>query len=371
MAPWPAWIRAGSRRVPVVVSRGAGRFRNVLDRWRRTWTPPPLALLELGTGAWPAQALYVVARLGVADALKDGPKSTEELARVTDAHEPSLFRVLRVLASLGVFEERQDGTFGLTRMGHYLRRDVAGSMRDGILYYNDPYHWSAWNGFYQGVKTGQGAFVEVHGTGHYDFLAHHPEEQRVFDTAMRSLSSSASVAVARSYDFSGVRTGIDIGGGIGTLIATILRENPEMRGVVFDQPAVEALAREHLRDVGVADRCEVATGSFFESIPGGMDVYLLKNVLHGWDDEHALTILRNCRAGMGPGARLLVIDMIMPEGPEPFFGKQLDLLMMMLYAVGRDRSVPEYAKLLEQAGLKMSRVVHTYTPVSILEAVPV
>ncbi|WP_224366415.1 acetylserotonin O-methyltransferase [Hyalangium versicolor] len=342
-----------------------------LELLRRRLTPAPLDVMQRITGAWITQSLYVAAKLSVADVLAGGPKSVDEIAKAVGAAPGPLYRVLRALASTGIFVEQEGRRFALTPSASTLRKDVPGSLRDTILYFGDGWIWRPWGELYEGVREGTSAFRHVHGAGLYEFLPKNQEANEVFNNAMASASELAAKAVAACYDFSGAQKVVDVGGGQGMLLAEILEVNPELKGQVYDLPSVVDSARSFIERRGLSSRIEVAAGDFFTQVPTGGDTYMLKNILHSWDDERARTILRACRAAVPAHGRLLIVDMIIPEGNLPFLGKMVDLHMLMLHAEGRDRTAEEYGALLAAEGFRMTRQVRTYLPVSVLEARPV
>ncbi len=330
--------------------------------------PPALRLHQLGVGYWVSQALYVTAKLGVADALAEGPRPAREIARDVDAHPDALHRLLRALASVDIFTEVEPGCFGLTPMGELLRGDVPGSMR--ALALTMELDWAAWEHLLYSVHTGRNAFERVHGEGFFAHLRRHPEKAAVFDEAMTGFVTAHGMAVAATYDFAPFGTVVDVGGGHGALMQAILSQQPHLRGVLFDQPAVIAGAEASLRRQGLDARCQCIGGDFFSAVPSGGDAYVLGSVLHDWDDEACLRILRNCRDAMPAHAKLLVIEMVIPEGDAPFFGKLLDLQMLVSFG-GRERTATEYNKLLAGAGFRMLSVVQTQVPPSVIEAEPI
>jgi hypothetical protein len=329
---------------------------------------PEELLLKMIAGSFVSQALYVAARLGVADLLAREAQSPAELADATGAHAGSLYRMLRALASVGVFSERADGKFELNAASHLLRRDAEGSLRDTAIMFGEEWHWRVWGAAYESVRTGEAAFPRVHGAEVFPYLSANPDAARVFDRAMTSMSHTAAAAVSEAYDFSGVRLLADIAGGHGALLAGILRANPAARGLLFDRPQVIEGARERVEAEGVSGRVELVAGDFFEEVPAGADCYLMKYIIHDWDDERALAILGNCRRAMPEGARLLLVETVIAEGNAPHFGKLIDL-EMLLFTGGRERTEAEYRQLLARAGLRLTRVVPTRSPLSVVEAV--
>jgi hypothetical protein len=332
-------------------------------------SPPSTTLLQMMTGYWVSQALYVAAKLGIADLLADGPVDCEDLAASTDSHAPSLQRVLRALASVGVFTEVSPGAFALTPLGELLRTETPGSMRAlAIMYAEEQYR--AWGELVHSVRTGEMAFDHQFGMGYFEYLAQHPEADRVFNEAMTGWTHQLVGAVVDTYDFSPFKTVVDVGGGYGALLAAILQSNPGTQGILFEQPHVVASATEQLVAAGVADRCTVVGGDFFAAVPAGGDAYVLSQILHDWDDEHCVAILGQCRQAMPDHGKLLVVELVLPEGDEPFLGKWLDLHMLVLLG-GRERTAAEYDALFQAAGFKLARVVPTPPGPSVVEAVPI
>jgi hypothetical protein len=259
---------------------------------------PRDTLWRMTTAYQVSQAIHVAATLGIADLLEPGPKRADELAEATGTHESALYRILRALASVGVFTEETDGRSGLTPLAEHLRTDAPGSLRSWAMFMGRPYVFASWGHLMHSAKTGEPAFPEVYGTTAWEYRAAHPEESAIFNAAMTGLSGAEAEAVVRSYDFSAINVLVDVGGGEGALLAAILAANPNLRGILFDQPHVVADAGPLLEQAGVADRCEVVGGSFFEAVPEGADAYLLKSIVHDWDDASAIEILRKCRAAM-------------------------------------------------------------------------
>ncbi len=311
---------------------------------------------QLLNGFRVTQSLYVAAKLGLADILKDGPQPVEALAATTGANADALFRVLRALASLGVFAEDAEGRFALTPLATLLQHDHPYAVRAQALFFGDePYR--AWGELYSGVMTGANAFEQVFGAPHFEYLAEHPAQNEIFNRAMSASSRQAAAAIAGAYDFSTAATVVDIAGGQGVLIAAILRANAGLRGVLFDQPHVVADALPLLKAAGVAARCELMSGDFFVSVPSG-DIYTLRHILHDWDDEHAIAILRSCAEAMAPGGRVLAIESVIEPGNDPSPAKFLDLMMFVMNG-GRERTAEEYRRLFAAAGLNLTRIIPT------------
>ena len=348
-----------------------GAWGNVSEAGVLGGEPAPdasAALMQLITGGMISQALSVAAKFGVADLLAAGPKDVSALAEAAGADAPSLYRVLRALASVGVFRERADGRFELTPTAEPLRTDAPGSLRDTAVYFEDGWHRAVWGDLYETVRTGETAFARVHGMDVFPFFAANVEIANTFDRAMTSLSNVATEAVIEAYDFAGVRRLVDVAGGHGRFLTGILHANSTMHGVLFDQPQVVEGARARIEAEGLAERCELAAGDFFESVPVGADAYAMKHIIHDWDDERSLVILKNIRRAMADDGRVLIVEPVLPEGNTPHYGKLLDL-EMLLFTGGKERTTREYAELLDAAGLRLTRVVPTKTPLSVVEAV--
>jgi hypothetical protein len=317
-------------------------------------------------GVWITKALYVVAELAIADRLAEGPRTAEALAEAAGAHAPSLYRVLRALASIGVFAEDEYGRFSLTPLADTLRSDQVGSLRGMAQLWGHPGHWEAWGSFLDTVRTGRSAFELAFGVPLFAFFAQRPDVAQLFNQAMTAFSGYEADAVAAAYDFAG--TVIDVGGGQGQLLATILQRFPGTRGVLFDQPAVVTAGTAPLAALGVRERATVVGGDFFTAAPAGGDIYILKNIVHDFDDQQARVILSVVRRAMGTHGRLLVAQEVIPTGNAPSGGKLLD--MQMLLIGGRERTEGEYRDLLAEAGFRLARIIPLQAPLHLLEAVP-
>jgi len=332
---------------------------------------PALTLLDLLNGYRVTQALYVAARLGIADRLASGPKSSDELARATGANASALRRLLRALVSFGVFAEETGGRFAPTEIGALLRDDVPGSLRAGVIFYGDQRHWQAWAKLEQSVTTGETVWGPRAATAFFEMNTKDPEGAAIFNAAMTSLTSAFDAAVVAAYDFSRFGTLVDVGGGQGALISSILNANPGLRGILFDIPPVIEGARKRMAGSGLAARCELVAGDVFASVPSGGDAYLLKWIIHDWDDEQSLAILRNCQGAMAPNGRLLLVERVVPERIDPGADTQSILLadlQMLVLTGGHERTAVEYRTLLAGAGLALARIVPTETPMSVIEA---
>jgi O-methyltransferase domain len=331
--------------------------------------PPHLQLVYLSRGVVVTTALSLAAELGVADHLADGPRSSDELARATSTHPRSLYRLLRLLSSVGIFTETQDYRFALTPLGEFLRTGVPGSMRSWLRMTGLGVWLQTFAEALHSIRTGEPVFQRATGMELFDYLAVHPGEGEIFNGAMNDLGRMVSAAVVQAYDFSGISKIIDVGGGHGTLIAAILQSHPQMTGILFDSPHVAESARQPIAAAGLADRCEIVGGDFFISIPPGADAYLLRSIIHDWDHERAIAILRNCREAMEKTSRLLLIEMIIPAGDQLHPGKFSDFVMSTALG-GQERTEEEYEKLLHEAGFRLSKVVPTGSSMSIIEGVP-
>jgi SAM-dependent methyltransferase len=329
---------------------------------------------NLIAGYWVSRLIYVAAKLGIADLLKDGPRTAGDLSVAAGVDASALYRVLRTLSGYGLFSESTGKRFKLTPLGATLRTDVPASMNAFALMLVEKHVWDAWEQLIFAVRTGQLPFDKIFGVPFYKYLEQHPDDLKVFGESMTSLSGTENPEIAAAYQkiqkSAGIRTLVDVGGGHGSLLAMILKKHAALRGVLFDLPPVIARAQNerHVTAKGIADRCTLVPGSFFESVPAGGDAYLLKYILHNWDDESSLKILTNCREAMNPKGRILVADPVIPPGDKPDWGKLLDIQMMVVVS-GKERTKEEFAALFKRAGLKLTRVIPTRCPLSLVEAV--
>lgn len=321
---------------------------------------------QMFAGSWITQGLWAAAELGIADQLAAGAATAEELAARTRAHPGSLYRLLRALAGAGVFVKDEQGRFELTPLGHLLRTDVPGSQRAFAIMMGAEFH-AAWGELLHSVKTSQPGFEKRFGVHFFEYMEAHPDRHHLYDTAMEAVHGPETEPVLDAYDFSAFRTVVDIGGGNGSALSTILRRHPSIHGTLFDMPAVADRARAALADSPANGRLRVEGGDFFKAVPASADAYLLRHILHDWQDHDAIAILRKCREAMSPSSRILVLEMVIPPGNEPGFGKWLDL--MMLLVAGRERTQKEYEALFSEAGLRLTRVIPTASDVSIVEGV--
>jgi len=317
---------------------------------------PWLDLVGLINGFQVTQAIHVASTLGIADQLKDGPRSAEELAPLTQSHAGALYRLLRALAAVGVFKEDENRRFALTPMGDCLRTDSATPIGAWAEYAGSPYVWRSWGHLRHSIRTGENAFQSLNGQDIWSYRADRPAEGAVFDRAMTELSRGSAEAVIAAYDFSAFHHVVDVGGGRGLMLAAILAAHPRMQGTLFDQPQVVAGAKAVLEPHGVADRCQIAGGSFFEKVPEGGDAYLMRVVIHDWEDDEASAILKACRRAMRQTAKLILIERIIAPANETPATKFMDLNMLALPG-GRERTRGEFSDLLAASGFELTRVV--------------
>jgi SAM-dependent methyltransferase len=330
--------------------------------------PPHVQLIQMGTGGTVANVVHMAAKLGLADKLADGPKSAVELAGPSALHAPSLHRLMRTMASLGLLTEGEQLRFSLTKLGEALRSDAPGSARSTLLMTGSSWVGSGFANLLHSLQTGGTGFEKAQGMPFFDYLAQHPEDASVFGEAMVGLHGAEPPAVAAAYDFSMFETVVDVGGASGNMLAAILGRYPEPRCVLFDRPHVVVDAEKLLKANDDTGRVTVEAGDFFLSVPSGGDAYILSHILHDWNDDQCLTILDHCRKAMKPDGRLLIVEMVLPPGDAPHPGKILDMVMLALIG-GQERTETEYASLLDKAGFRLSRVVATQSPVSVVEAV--
>jgi orsellinic acid C2-O-methyltransferase len=328
-------------------------------------------LVGIVSASWMSQAACVAAELRIADLLAGGPKRVDELAKAAGCHAPSLARFMRALTSFEICVERNDGSFELTPMGSLLRADAPNSLRSWTIMWGK-HQWPVWGNLLFSVRTGESARKLVRGTEGFEHLARNPETAAVFNEAMVEITRFAVSEVVRAYDFTGSRRIVDVGGGYGDLLAAILKAFPQTRGAVFDMPHALDGARQRAEKAGVADRCEFVAGDFFESVPRGSDVYVLKNIIHDWNDERSAVVLRNCRKAMSQDAKLLLVERIFParveasEAHQDFARADLN---MLLGPGGHERTETEFRNLLGAAGFGAIRIIPTATDFSIIESV--
>ena len=328
--------------------------------------PPKQRLMQFLTGNWTMQAVYVAAKLKIADLLVEGPMSAKEIAQQARCDAHALYRLLRALASIGVFEEVEDERFALTPLADCLRTDSPDSLWAPAVLLSEMFY-DPWGDLLHSVTTGENAFEKAKGMPVFDYFAAHPEHRDLFHATIATWMRDETGAIVAAYDWPDTAEVVDVGGGAGALLFAVMREYPGIKGVLLDSPAVVEGAKAALAADEVVSRCRLEGGDFFQEVPTGADIYLLRTVLHDWDDERAIRILETCRKACGPEGRVLVIEWVVPPGNAPSFAKWMDLLMLVM-APGRERTEREYRHLLAEAGFEVSRVVPTTTEVSIIEA---
>ncbi|MCG8363525.1 MAG: acetylserotonin O-methyltransferase [Pseudanabaenales cyanobacterium] len=331
------------------------------------------AILPMLNGHWVSQAVYVAVKLGIADLLKEGDRNCEELAKITNTNPRALYRLMRVLASMDIFAEQEGGCFTLTPLAACLQSDVSGSVRSLVITAGESYH--AWGHLLYSIQTGESAFEHLHQMNLFEYLQKNPESGKMFDHAMTNFLAREGAAIAANiatnYDCSSIHTLVDVGGGQGSLIASILQAKPMMQGILFEQASVIEGAKPLIKAEGVIERCQLVAGDFFESVPSGGDAYMLMRILHDWDDERAIAILKNCHSAMRENGQLLVIEQVIPPGNEPCFSKLSDLNMLVMCSGGRERTKAEYRVLFEAADFQLTQIITTSSDLNIIEGVRV
>jgi C-methyltransferase len=352
---------------PAKAARIVEWLRHHLYRLNQRLTPAPAAMMEMIIATWTSQAIAVAAELGVADALADGPLTIDELAHRAGADPDALRRLLRALIGRGVFRRRHDGRYELNPLAETLRSDAPMSMAWAARFYGSREQRERWTLLVECIRSGKSVVPVLHGTASFDYFAAYPQHAELFHRTMTSISELTDASVVAGYDFSAYPTIVDVGGGQGPLLASILAAAPASQGVLYDLPVVVSAAANLLCRRDVADRVRLEAGSFFDSVPGGGDLYVLKNIIHDWPDETAVQILRNVGAAAGPRATVLLVELVIPDHDRDYPGKWADL-EMLLNLDARERTAAEYRKLLSQAGFRMTRVVQTASPLSLVEA---
>src|ERR1700752_238083 len=331
--------------------------------------PPQALMLQIISGFWVSRGVYVLAKLGIPDLLKDGPKTATELAAATETHGPSLYRVLRALASVGIVDTKDEGKFALNPLSEVLVTGVPGSLRWFAVSELGQEHYPAWGNLMHSVKTGEIAFDNHFGTDIWSYLGQNPDDAAVFNDSMRGMTAAANEAITSLYDFSKFRKVIDVGGGHGGLLTAILKSCPNSKGVLFDAAEVVSGAQSKIEGAGFSSRCETAAGDFFKAVPEGGDAYVMKWIIHDWDDERSIKVLQNCREQIAADGRLILIDCVVPESNEPHFSKFIDMNILVMTG-GKERTRKEFSELLEQSGFKLVNIVPTELPFSIIESEP-
>ena len=359
-----------SKLPPAKVVRAIEIARYRVGQLHRRMLPAPAVMMEMITNAWAAQAITAAADLGIADALAKGPLTAQELAAAVDADADTLSRLLRALISRDIFRQRRDGRYDLTPLAATLRSDAQVSVAGLARFVGLPEHREHWSHLTDAIRTGEAVGPKLRGKSAFEYLADQPELGEIFNRAMTSMSEVAAASVTAAYDFSRYSTIVDVGGGHGRLLAAILDVTPRARGILYDLPEVVAGAPAVLAENHVAERVRVAEGSFFDSVPDGGDAYVLKNVIHDWPDDDAVKILGKVRAAAGAGKHVLLVEFVIPPHDREFVGKWADL-EMLIGAAARERSADEYGRLLSRAGFRVTRVVETASPFSVVEATAV
>jgi hypothetical protein len=329
--------------------------------------PSPPVLFQMATAYWLSQAIYVAAKLGIADLLKDGPLSCLALADSTGSDTSSLFRLMRALSSVGIFAQYGTDHFALSPLAESLQTGVHGSLRAMVITVGE-IHYQAFGNLLYSVQTGSPAFNNVFGESLFDYLQQNVDAGGSFHQGMTNVSSMLAYAVLLAYDFAGISSIVDVGGGHGKFMEKILQFNPDITGTVFDTASTIERAKQQLGNTNCNRRCLYVAGDFFTSVPQGADAYLLCGVIHDWDDRRAVTILRNCRKVMTKNSRLLLVEMVVPDAVSASFSKLLDLNMLVMNG-GRERTKAEFSALLAAADYRQTRIVSTMAPQSIIEAI--
>ena len=332
--------------------------------------PPPLQMLQLISGFWISRCVYIAAKLGIPDLLTGGSKTADELAATTHSHAPSLFRILRALAAVNVLTQSHDGRFGNTPLSETLRSDLPGSFRSFAMSELGEEHYPAWGELLHSVRTGEIAFEKAFGEPVWEFFAKHPENAQIFNDAMSGMTAQAESALHAAYDFAGINRILDVGGGHGSLITSILTRHPSMRGILFDAPVVVQGAKPKIAASGIADRCEIIGGDFFQAVPSGADAIIMKWIIHDWNDEQSVTIMKNCYQALADSGKLILVEAVVPPGDEMHFAKFIDLNMLVMTG-GRERTEEEFRQLYQAAGFRLTRIVPTESPFSVIEGLKV
>jgi hypothetical protein len=329
-------------------------------------------LFQMALGFIPAISVNVAAKLSIAERLAAGPKTVEELAPLCKADSESLYRLMRALASVGVFREVDHKRFEQTALSDLLRADHPRSMKPFVVFFPDPLHFRCYANLMHSVQTGQTSVKPTFGKELFEYLAEHPDDSAIFNAAMVNLTHMFIPAILEAYDFKGIRVLADIGGGHGSVVGSILQKYPEMKGILFDMEHVVRGAGSYLQSLSVADRCTVTSGDFFKSVPAGADTYIMKNIIHDWDDEKSIAIMRNIRQALGDrkDGKLLLLEFVVTPGNEPHLAKWADIEMLALPG-GKERTEAEYAELFSKCGFRLNRLVPTQAPQSVIEAVAV
>ena len=332
-------------------------------------SPPHAQLIQMGIAYWASKLVLTAAKLELADRLAVGARTAADLAQELKLHAPSLYRFMRTLAGMGILSEVESQTFTLTTLGEALKSDAPGSARATILTLAGDTFSHSFDRLLYSLETGKTGFEQVFGMPIFDYLADHPEEASLFSETMIGIHGSEPPAVAAAYDFSQFESIVDVGGATGNMLTNILRLHDRPRGVLFDLPHVVSDAPSLIEGHGLESRISIESGSFFESVPSGHDAYILSHIIHDWDEDECQRILQNCRRAINADGKLLIVEMVLPEGDTPHFGKMTDMVMLLVPG-GQERTGEEYGTLLRKADFRLSKVVPTGSDVSIVEAAP-
>jgi len=334
--------------------------------------PPQAALIQMANRYRLSQCIHAAARLGIADLLADGPRPVADLAHAAGCHAGALYRLLRALAGLAIFEEQQPGTFALTPLARTLQSKVPGSLRASALVVGEEWHWRMWGELLFSLKTGRPAFTQLFGRDFATYAAEHPEAGALFNEAMESVFTLSDRAILDAYDFSRFQVVVDVGvaGGYGSLMRALLTRYPDLVGVLTDLPEAAPEAERRIASAGLSGRCRVVAGGFFDPLPTGGDCYVYKNVIHDFDDDQAGLLLGRCREAIAPDGRVLLVEMVVGGPNQPGMGKLVDIEALIMTEGGRERTEDEYRQLLASSGFTLLGHIATRSPISILEAAP-
>lgn len=332
--------------------------------------PPHAVVLQMLTGKWVSAAIAAAAKFGIADHLESGPKSAKELAALTGTHEQSLYRLLRATASLGVFTELEDGRFDQTPLSEPLRSHANPCLRNMAMLFLDDWFTRTWGQLPWSVQTGRSAAYNVYGKSPWEVFQDQPDQAVNFNNAMTDMSQADSPSLAGAYDFSQFEHVVDIGGGLGLLLASVLQSAPKLRGTLFEMPYVAEQAQASPILKPCSERCRIQAGNFLESVPPGADAYIMKHIIHDWDDEHSTRILSNCRTAIKSGGKLLVMDQVVEPRNQPGLAKLMDL-EMLVNPGGLERTEKQWNELFAASGFRLERIIRTPVPQCIIEGVPV
>lgn len=324
-------------------------------------------LTQMISGYWVAQAISTAAKLGIADILQQGEQSCQELAESTDSDPSALYRLMRTLASIGIFQETDNQNFILTPLAEHLCSDHPQSVKATAIMLGDAPHYQPWGKMFYSVKTGKPAFDNHFGMGIFEYFKSHPQDAEIFEESMNCFSLVEEKAILDVYDFSPFKTLVDVGGGYGEMLGNFLQQYPHLQGILFDEEYVISHCQPTLEKHDIVSRCQTVSGSFFEAVPSGGDAYLLKHIVHDWDDERAIKILQNCRNAMDEHSKILVLEMIIEPGNIPGAAKMLDLNMLVMCPGGKERTAAEFHELFTKAGLKLTQIIRTADDICIIE----